>query len=66
MKNTATHNDYIWLGEEPPQREPSVLSFVWSVVRLVLITAFIVGVPLLVFTISVAIGYWWLQWYVHR
>ena len=66
MKKTATYDDYIWLGEEPPQREPSVLSPVWFVVRLVLITAFIVGVPLLVFAVSVAIGYWWLQWYVHR
>ena len=66
MKKTAPYDDYIWLGEDSPQGEPSVLSPVWFVVRLVLITAFIVGVPLLVFAISGAIGYWWLQWYVHR
>lgn len=48
------------------KREPRIFSPVWSVLRLVIITAFIVGAPLLVFTISVAIGYWWLQWYVHR
>ena len=62
----ATYDDYIWLGEGPPERERSVLSPVWSVVRLALITAFIVGAPLLVVAGLTAAGYWWLQWYVHR